>query len=594
MAPLPLMERGYSKHLYCCKKSDRFAYCNKKTIVLRSFADPTISSVFCGHKANVNVAAFSPNGEWIASGDIHGQVIVWNVKTGNIKADHPVGGVILDLAWDEEGKRIVAVGDGGNKPSGKAFTWDSGNAVGTLTGHTKRVIAVDIKRSRPYRCVTAGEDNLVVALPGPPFQRDHDMKEHTRFPNKVQFSPSGDFCVSAGSDGKIVVYDGKDLLKVREIEDKENAHAGAIYSFCFNSDGTKFVTCGSDKTTKVWDFEKGAVEATFTVGTDVEDQQMACLWHKDWILSVSLSGAINFFDPANPGAPSKVLHGHMGDISGLATDTDSKKVYSCDSAGKVCSWDSRNATWFSGKGHTKGCNGLALNADKTKLATVSNDNTFRWNDCKSQEMSDNGIALGACPNSVACGKSNPTLAAVGGTDKIWIINGDAATKIDLKYTPLAMAFSNDDSKLLVGGKNKTVYMYSVSGSELKEEFSHTQHVKEVCDVAFSPDGKYYTSCSGDNCIYNADTATNAIKNTSGWEYHRGYVNAVAWSPDGKNVASISNDLSVIIFKDTENFKSAKSKIADIHSVSGKGVAWLDANTLITYGNDNVIKELSLA
>lgn len=594
LAPLPVMERGYSKNMYACKKSDRFAYCNNKTIVLRSFADPTQATVFCGHKANVNVAQFSPNGEWVASGDQHGQVIIWNVKTGNIKIEVPVGGSVLDLSWDGEGKRIIAVGDGGNKPSAKAFAWDSGNSVGTITGHTKRIISVDIKSTRPYRAVTSGEDNLVVALPGPPFQRDHECKEHTRYPNKVQFSPSGDFCVSAGSDGKIVVYDGKEMTKVREIEDKENGHAGAIYSFCFNSDGTKFVTCGSDKCTKTWDFEKGTVDASFTVGSDVEDQQMVCLWHKDWIISVSLNGTINFFDPASPGAPSKTVVGHMGAISSMTVDQAAKQVYTACAEGKVCVWENRNATWFSGKGHGKAIKAIALNSDNTQLATVGLDDCLRWNDCKSQELSDNGIALGGAPNSVTCGNKTPDLAAAGGREKLFLVSGGSSTKIELSYNPLCMAFNADDTELLVGGKDKKVHLYSICGSEAKEVWTGENHAHEVTSVTWSPDFKYFTSTSGDKCTYCYDAASKEVKNNSGWEFHKMFVNDCAWSPDGTRVATIANDLSVHIFKDTATFKSARTKIADLHSVSGNGIGWLDDNTLVTFGNDNVIKELNLA
>ena len=60
---------------------------------------------------------------------------------------------------------------------------------------------------------------------------------------------------------KIFVYDGKSG-EIREIIDKQNGHKGSIYSLSFNNDGSQFITCSADKTTKLWDFEKGA---SFTV-----------------------------------------------------------------------------------------------------------------------------------------------------------------------------------------------------------------------------------------------------------------------------------------------------------------------------------------
>jgi hypothetical protein len=43
------------------------------------------------------------------------------------------------------------------------------------------------------------------------------------------------------------------------------------------------------------------------MGSDIVDQQVGCLWQEDNILSVSLSGNINYLDPANPDKPRRIL-----------------------------------------------------------------------------------------------------------------------------------------------------------------------------------------------------------------------------------------------------------------------------------------------
>ena len=43
------------------------------------------------------------------------------------------------------------------------------------------------------------------------------------------------------------------------------------------------------------------------MGSDVVDQQVGCLWQGDNILSVSLSGNINYLDPANPDKPRRIV-----------------------------------------------------------------------------------------------------------------------------------------------------------------------------------------------------------------------------------------------------------------------------------------------
>ena len=43
------------------------------------------------------------------------------------------------------------------------------------------------------------------------------------------------------------------------------------------------------------------------MGTQIENQQVGCLWQGDNIITVSLSGAISYLDKNNPDTPKQVL-----------------------------------------------------------------------------------------------------------------------------------------------------------------------------------------------------------------------------------------------------------------------------------------------
>ena len=45
----------------------------------------------------------------------------------------------------------------------------------------------------------------------------------------------------------------------------------------------------------------------FTFGSAIEDQQLGCLWQGDYLLTVSLSGNINYLDINNPTCPKRIL-----------------------------------------------------------------------------------------------------------------------------------------------------------------------------------------------------------------------------------------------------------------------------------------------
>ena len=45
----------------------------------------------------------------------------------------------------------------------------------------------------------------------------------------------------------------------------------------------------------------------FKMGGAIEDQQVSCLWQDDYLLSVSVSGHINYLDRSNPNQPLRIL-----------------------------------------------------------------------------------------------------------------------------------------------------------------------------------------------------------------------------------------------------------------------------------------------
>lgn len=67
------------------------------------------------------------------------------------------------------------------------------------------------------------------------------------------------------------------------------------------------LSASGDKTSKIWDVNVNSVVNTFTMGSNVLDQQLGCLWQKDHLLSISLSGYINYLDKNNPSKPLRVI-----------------------------------------------------------------------------------------------------------------------------------------------------------------------------------------------------------------------------------------------------------------------------------------------
>lgn len=273
---------------------------------------------------------------------------------------------------------------------------------------------------------------------------------------------------------------------------------------------------------------------------------------------------------------------------------NAKKFYTGDSSGRLCSWEGGTASWFKGKGHGKGLTDVAVNCDGTLVASVGLDDCVRLNETKSMEFSSAAIAVGGAPSCVCCGTKTPDLAVVGvAQNKLTLVKAGQPTTIAIDYKPLSCALSPDETKLLVGGADKCVHIYSVAGTELKEEHVNKNHTHHVLSVRWSPDGTRYSSSSADKTVLVHDSTSHAQLNGSSWEFHRMMVNDHAWSPDGSKVATISNDLNIFIWTDTEKFSTKKQKLAGVHSVAGSRINWLDNNTLISMGADGVLKTYNI-
>ena len=67
---------------------------------------------------STTVARISPSGFYCASGDVAGNIRIWDVtQPENVLklAIRPLAGRINDLAWDGESQRIIAGGEGKDK-----------------------------------------------------------------------------------------------------------------------------------------------------------------------------------------------------------------------------------------------------------------------------------------------------------------------------------------------------------------------------------------------------------------------------------------------------------------------------------------------
>uniref|UniRef100_A0A8D3CC72 WD repeat-containing protein 1 n=1 Tax=Scophthalmus maximus TaxID=52904 RepID=A0A8D3CC72_SCOMX len=588
---LPQMERGVAKVIGGDPKGNNFLYTNGKCVIIRNIENPAIADIYTEHAHQVTVAKYAPSGFYIASGDASGKIRIWDTtqKEHLLKYEYqPISGKVKDIAWTEDSKRLAVVGDGREK-YGAVFLWDTGSSVGEVSGHCKLINSVDIKQTRPYRLATASDDTVVSFFEGPPFKFKFTIRNHSQFVNCVRFSPNGNHFVTAGADGQIFIFDGKSGEHVGSLGE-EKAHKGGIYAVSWSPDSSQLISASGDKTVKLWDVGAGTAVTTFNMGSDVLDQQLGCLWQKDHLLSISLSGNINYLDKNNPDRPIRTVKGHSKSIQCLTVHKHDGRsyIYSGSHDGHI---NILSNDCFSGKGHSNLVSKMVPN-EADELVTCSMDDTLRYTSINKKEYSASDVVkMDFQPRSVSVASGGLSLAVCIGQIVLLKDKKKVFTLDNLDYEAEVGVIHPGGTTAAVGGKDGTIRLYSIQGNTLKDESKTIKVSGQIMDMAYSNDGAHLAVIDEKKVATAFSVADDYSVKNEFYGHHAKPV-TLAWSPDNEHFATGGMDMMVYVWTVADADK--RIKIPDTHRLHHvSGLAWIDENTLVTSSHDASVKQWTI-
>lgn len=571
----PATKRAASAGLCYDKRGNRLVYPVGKTVVLRSLAG-TDHWVYKGHNAAVSAARISPSGYYVASGDESGWVHVWDCSQDSMimKSQFQVlSGRINDLVWDADSQRIIAVGQGSDK-FGHAFSFDSGNSLGEISGHSSQVNSVDIRQVRPYRAVAVGDDSNLVFYQGPPFKFASSEKTvHNNFIKGVKFSPDGKYIVSVGVDRVVGVYDGKEGTKIKTIE---GLSKGGIYSIDW-IDNEKFLIASADAKLRSVNVESGEIVQEWELESKVENQFLGCCVAGEFIVGVTLGGVIYLYKKAES-APVEVIYGHQGSITALA-QSDKGVLVSGSFDGSVLEWNGPKAKPVQGDKHT----GLIIKSfiSNGKTYTISYDDTLNvLENCESKKL----ISFETQPLDVKVIE-----------DKIYVLfesqmvvyKDDGTVLKEHKLIYDASSFDVSSKYVIItDAKSFKVNIYSADEFKLVND-SNVLRARPVL-TRISPYDEFVAigDSTGKILLYSLGSEFKVV--TSRWAFHTARINSISWHPDGKYIVSGSLDTNIIIFSVEKPAKTIKSLNA--HKEGVNVVQWVSGEEIVSGGSDGIIRK----
>ncbi|KAE8244166.1 hypothetical protein A4X13_0g6787 [Tilletia indica] len=617
----PATARAQSTKLSSDAQGTTLSYAAGRTAIVRPLPNSPSSSAakvksaisYAEHSQPTTVARISPSGYYCASADAGGNVRIWDLVGGEqiLKSEvRVVAGRLNDLCWDGENARMIAVGNG-REFFGRAFLVDTGSSAGEISGHSKPLNAVALKPQRPFRAVTASDDNTLVFYHGVPFKYNLTLTTHSRFVQDVKYAPNGERFVSVGSDGKCFVYDGKSGEMLFELMGEGgNAHAGTIFAVDFAQDSKRIVTASADGTVKVWDLDAKALLSSFDFngkndlgsqagggGGATVDQQVGVTWLSgaEGFASVSLGGEINIVSGVSQGvsgAKMSKLHGACASITSLVKSSSSGGALLAGTFdGRVLAYDAQgNASLVQGPRHVSAVSALVLGPDNS-IVSIGMDETLRVIGSDGVYASSPSVGTTGYPKFLSAGAGGEGGAVfVGTTTGIDIFTSLPSsankTHVPQKYTISSIAAAAAQNTLAVGAEDGKVYVYSYGGGSKLDEVKQLVRQATISALAFSVDGTLLAVGEGNGKITVYNTADWSVK-TSAWTFHTARVQTIQFSPDGTHAISGSLDTHVYVWSVAKPMK--RIQVAKAHANGVTAVCWLDDSSFASAGADACIK-----
>ena len=490
---------------------------------------------------SVSAIVFSADGRTLITPNNFGEIIHWDVATGNMQTH--INNYRPNLAFLEEDEKYsmhsydaLAFAQNsttfvsGDPKDGKIRLWEAGTGRQLSIFKAKSKFA-GISRQEP---------------------------EPQKGVNALAFSLDAKTVASGHDDNTVRLWNTDSSTEIVTLK----GHTGRINTVIFSPDNTILASCSADKTILLWNVDKKRKQATLT-GHRAGVRELTFSPDGKILASGSMDGTIRFWN-ANTGEEMSIFAtGHTGWIGSMAFSTDNTMLATAASNGTVQIWDVKKGRELPSPAvaHYDKAEASVFSADATLFASHGADTTVRsrsgntrtsWSPHKDTRLwkLPIGEELPSLPQSckaLAFSPNNKILAASDTEEtRLWDI--ETATELSrLKarqfFTDVVVTFSPDGTILATGGMNGEAHLWNINTGE--KHVTLKAAIREYTKfIAFSPDNSMLAVVYVNNHIRLWDLKTRTEVNTLLTAQKKIWIEKLTFSPDGKTLLITTRDFKI--------------------------------------------------
>jgi WD40 repeat protein len=545
---------------------------------------------------------FTPDSKQLISSSFDRHIKTWDVESGVCLRDWNSSMPCYRIALSNNGKMIASGSECGN-----ILVWDveTGEIIKTLVGHT--LTSMDVAfHPQDLLLASSSCDTSIKLWDLTTGECIRTLAEHTQFAFSVNFNPLGDQLVSSSFDTSIKIWDVASGLCLQTMQE----HSRATVEAFFSPDGRQIISASQDLTLRIWEqlqcniwqctkVLSGHRNNIWSIALDSKGRKLA---------SGDLNGVLKIWDMKSLQC-SRTLLSESRAFRALAFHPTGDLLVSSREDRQIYLWNINNGNCLSKTtAHQMAVWKITFLSEGQLLASCSMDGTIKlWNVVKNESLEGRSQPLQTSSTfilTIACHPRSEILASGTPEASIYFWNyrtglligkleqnqlGNNINILDLAFHPsgrwLAIASFDPDIRiwdmetgksyqmlkghthqnwtvnfqpqgdlLASGGEDYTVRIWHIHTGECIHVLNG--HTGAITCTAFSLDGSYLVSSSKDYTIRIWEVATGkCVQTLTG---HTSLVNFVTYHPDADRrlLASCGHDETIRLWN-TDTWECTK-------------------------------------